>query len=135
MASLTVVAAKVAAVQVIEQFSGPAAEAVLAGEYVRLNTTTGKIEYGNGSSAAEARNGGIALNSAAAGETVTAVRKGLLDMGDALTDATYDDDVYLDDTDGQISLTSGDSAQTKIIGTVVPAWGATTADKLLRVDL
>lgn len=133
--NLTVTATRVAAVKVIEQFTGPAAEAITAGQYVRLNTTTGKTEIGNGTNAAEARDGGIAINSAAAGETVTAVSKGLIDMGDAFTDATYDDDVYLSDTDGAISLTSSDSSQTKIIGTTVPGWGHTTADKLLRVDL
>lgn len=135
MAALTITAANVAEVKSIEKFSGPAAEAITAGQYVRFNTTNGKVELGNGSSAAEARKGGIAINSAAAGETVTAVRKGIVDLGNALGDATYDDDVYVSDTDGALTLASGESTTTTIIGTVVPGWGYTTADKLLRVDL
>lgn len=131
MANLTV--STIRPVQVIEQFTGPAAEAITAGNYVRLNVTTGKIEKGNGSTAAEARKGGLALNTAAAGETVTALRKGLVDLGNALGDLTYDDDVFLSDTDATLSDTAG--TVSLIVGTTVPAWGATTADKLLRLDL
>lgn len=131
MADLTIAAAR--PVQVIEQFTGPAAEAITSGQYVRYNVTTGKVELGKGTTAAEARKGGIAVQSAAAGETVTAVRKGDLDVGNALSALTYDDDVYLSDTDGILADAAG--TVSLIVGTVVPAWGATTADKLLRVDL
>ena len=130
MATLSVTAADVALVQVIEKFTGPAAEAITAGQYVRLDTSTGKIALGNGTSAAEARKGGIAITSAPAGMTVTAVRKGIVDLGDALGDLTYDDDVFLSDTDGVLADTAGTTSL--IVGTVVPVWAATTADKLLR---
>jgi len=133
MATLSVTAADVALVQVIEKFTGPAAEAIAVGQYVRLDTSTGKIALGNGTSAAEARKGGIAITSAPAGMTVTAVRKGIVDFGDALGDLTYDDDVFLSDTDGVLADTAGTTSL--IVGTVVPGWGATMADKLLRVDL
>lgn len=134
MANLTVVAAKVAPVQILEKFTGPAAEAITKGQYVRYNVTNGKIELGNGTLAAEARAGGIAIEGASvAGVTVTAVRKGLIDVGDALDALTYDDDVFLSNTDGVLADVAG--TVSTIIGTVVPAWGATTADKLLRVDL
>lgn len=131
MANLTVSAIR--PVQVIEQFTGPAAEAITAGNYVRFSVTTGKIEKGNGTTEAEARKGGLALNTAAAGETVTAVRKGLVDLGNALGDLTYDDDVFLSDTDATLADTAG--TVSLIVGVIVPAWGATTADKLLRLDL
>lgn len=131
MANLTV--STIRPVQVIEQFTGPAAEAITAGNYVRLNVTTGKIEKGNGSTAAEARKGGLSLNTASAGETVTALRKGLADLGNALGDLTYDDDVFLSDTDATLADAAG--TVSLIVGTTVPAWGATTADKLLRLDL
>lgn len=133
MANLTVTAADVSPVFIIERFTGPAAEAITAGQYVRYNTTNGKVELGNGSSAAEARKGGLALTGVAAGETVTAVRKGYVDLGDALGDLTYDDDVFLSDTDGTLADTAGTSSL--IVGTVIPAWGWTTADKILRLDL
>lgn len=134
MANLTVVAAKVAPVQILEKFTGPAAEVITKGQYVRYNVTNGKIELGNATLAAEARAGGIAIEGASvAGVTVTAVRKGLIDVGDALDALTYDDDVFLSNTDGVLADVAG--TVSTIIGTVVPAWGATTADKLLRVDL
>lgn len=133
MANLSITADDVAAVKVIEQYTGPAAEAITAGQYVRFNTTNGKVELGNGTSAAEARRGGIALRSAAAGETLTFVRKGVLDVGDALATLTYDDDVYLSDTDGTLADAAGTTSL--VVGTVVPGYAATTPDKLLRVDL
>jgi hypothetical protein len=134
MANLTITASRVAPVRVIEKITGPAAEAITAGQSCRLDTTTGQITSGNASSAAEARSGGIAIDAAnAAGITVTIVRKGWIDIGDALSALAYDADVFLSDTDGTLATTAGTTS--KVIGTVVPAFGATTADKLLRVDL
>lgn len=120
-------------VEVSEQFTGPVNEAVAVGQYVRFATATGMIELGNGSSAPEARRGGIALHAAAAGETVTAVRKGILDVGEALVNLTFDADVFLSNTDGTLADTAGTSPLT--VGTVVAGWASTAADKLLRLDL
>jgi hypothetical protein len=120
-------------VMVLEQYTGPVNEAVALGQYVRINTTTGLVELGNGSSAAEARAGGLALHAAAVGETVTFVRKGVVDVGEALVNLTYDDDVFLSNTDGTLADTAGTA--TLIVGTVFPGWASTTADKLLRLDL
>ena len=117
----------------LEQFTGPVNEAVAAGQYVRIATATGVIELGNGSSAAEARKGGLALHAAAVNETVTAIRKGIVDVGEALVNLTWDDDVFLSNTDGTLADTAGTA--TLIVGTVVPGWGSTAADKLLRLDL
>lgn len=136
MAELTVTSTVVTPVKVIEQITAPTAEVITAGQMVRIDTTTGKLTLANGSAAGEARTCGMAISGAtAAGDPITAVRKGIVDVGNALADLTYDDDVYLDDTDGKLTDTAGESAQTKIVGTVVPGWGATTADKLLRLDL
>lgn len=122
-------------VKVIEQFTGPVNQAVVVGQYVRFNTTTGAIELGNGTTAGEARSGGIAIKAALqAGDTITAVRKGWLDVGNALSALTYDDDVFLSDTDGTLADAAG--TVSKIVGTVVPGYAViTTYDKLLRVDL
>jgi hypothetical protein len=133
MGNLTITATTVKPVQVLEQFTGPAGEAIAAGQYVRYNTTSGKIELGNGSSAAEARKGGLALGSVGAGLPVTAVRRGIVDVGEALSGMAFDADVYLSDTDGTLATTAGTTSL--VVGTVVPGWAATTADKLLRVDL
>lgn len=133
MADLTITATAVKPVMVIEQFTGPAAEDISAGQYVRLNTTSGKTELGKGTTAAEARPGGIALGTVKAGATVTAVRKGIVDLGNALGDLAYDADVYLSDTDGTLADAAG--TVSRVVGQVVPGWAATTADKLLRLNL
>jgi hypothetical protein len=134
MANLTIVAADVAPVEVIEAFTGPAKEAILKGQYVRYNVTDGKIELGKGTETAEARKGGIAILGAnAAGITITAVRRGIIDIGDAMSALDFDADVFLSDTDGTLADTAG--SVSLVVGTVVPAWNATTADKLLRIEL
>ena len=132
MATLNVVAARVAPVRVIEQFTAPAGEAITAGQFVRFNTTTGKLELGNGTTAAEARRGGIAIDSApVAGLAVTVVSKGIVDLGNALGSLTYDDDVFLSNTDGVLGDAAGSSSY--VVGVVVPGWAADPPDKLLAV--
>ena len=134
MANLTVTAADVAPVKVLEQYTAPAAEAITVGQVVRLDTTAGTWTLANGSAAGEARGLGIAISAAnQAGIAITAVIKGVLDMGDALGDLTYDDDVFLSDTDGTLADAAG--TVSLIVGRVVPGFASTTPDKLLRVDL
>lgn len=134
MANLTVTPASVKPVSFFLQMpDGPAAEAINAGQPVRYDTSTGRYTLANGTTAAEARVVGIAITTAnAAGATISVLRKGLIELGGAITQA-YDAVIYLSDTDG----TMGDTAGTvsTVLGRVVPAWGATTADKLLFVDL
>ena len=134
MGNLSITATDVAAVEIIEQFTGPASEAITAGQYVRFNTSTGKIEPGNGSSSGErGYQAGIALRSAAAGVSLTVLRKGIVDLGNALGDLDYDAPVYLSDTDGTLATSTG--SVERIVGYVTPIWVHTTADKALRVDL
>lgn len=132
-----VVAGDVAPVGVREQTTAPAAETIAAGQYVRLDPATGRATLGNATSAAEARRGGIALNGGIAGETITFVRKGLLDLGDVLDTLGYDADVFLSRTDGRLddALDATAGTVSLVVGTVVPGWGTTTPDKLLRIDL
>ncbi len=133
MADLTITPAKVAVIESREQFTGPAAEDIVAGDYVRLDTANGKVTKGNATSAAEARRGGIAVTTAKAGLACTAIRKGKVAVGDALNALGYDADVYLSNTDGKLADAAGTTLL--VVGQVFPAWGATTADKVLRVDL
>jgi hypothetical protein len=44
----------------------------------------------------------------------------------------YDAKVYLSDTDGTLADSPGTIG--RVVATVWPGWGATTADKILRVD-
>jgi len=133
MADLLITASAVAVVEAQEKHTGPAAEDITAGQYVRLNTSNGKVELGKATQAAEARSGGIAVNSARAGTAVTFVRRGVVDLGNALGGLAYDADVYLSDTDGGLATTAG--TVSRVVGTVTAGYGHTTADKLLRVTL
>lgn len=138
MANLSITAANVAAVStpggLYEAVTGPAAEAISAGQYCRLNVTSGTIELGNGTTAVEARSGGVAISTAnAANVTITMLRKGYIDVGNALSSLAYDADVYLSNTDGTLSSSAG--TVSLVVATVVPSYGATTAEKMLRVNL
>ncbi len=56
---------------------------------------------------------------------------GVIDVGNALSALGYDDDVYLSNVDGTLADATG--TVDKLIGNVVPGFGATTPDKLLAV--
>ena len=109
----------------------PAAEVIVAGAPVRIDTT-GKFTNANGTTATEAAAYGVAGRTVAAGEALTAVREGLLDGFDL--SGAYWSAVYLSDTDGRLGDTAG--TVSTLVGRVVPAWGqnlGTAADKLIEV--
>jgi predicted RecA/RadA family phage recombinase len=136
MAAITVTPANVRIVEIVEKITAPAAEAILAGSYVRLNTTSGKLEYGNGSSATEVgKMGFIATRSVAAGEALTAMKKGILDIGEALASTAFDAQIFVNDTDTSLGDAAGTTS--KVVGVVWPGWATSTAnaDKVLRVDM
>lgn len=126
-------AGKVHVVESIEQATLPAAEAILAGAIVRIDTD-GKFTNGNGTSTTENRIYGVATKSVIAGQPVTAIAKGVMD-GFTFSQA-YDAILYASDTDGRIGDAAGTAS--KIIGRVIPGWAetlGTAAAKLLRVEL
>lgn len=132
MTDLVITPADVRPVRVIDQLTGPCDEAVVEGQAVRLATATGRFTKANGSSAAEARVRGIAVSEATqAGDAITVITEGIVDVGDALDALTYDDDVFLSDTDGTLADAAGTVGV--YVGTVVPGWGTSTPDKLLHV--
>lgn len=142
MANLSITAADVAVVisganDGSELFTAPSEEALTAGQFGRLNTSTGFQALGNASTSAEAGAGnprrGIAINTIAANETTTFVKKGLVNVGSALSGLDYGDSVYLSDTDGTLADSAG--TVSTIVGYVVAGYGATTPDKLLYVNL
>jgi hypothetical protein len=134
MSNLTITDTDVSPVEILEAFTGPAAEQISAGCYVRLDTTSGKVARGNGSSSAEIGPGrnGVALKTVNANESVTVMEDGILDVGDALNALSFDDKVYASDTDGVLADSAGSVEH--VVGTVTPGWAATTADKLLHVQ-
>lgn len=126
---------KVDVVESVLQMTLPSAEAITAGAIVRLDTTAGKFTNGNGSSTAEARIYGVACKTVAAGEAVTAIRKGVMDGWD-LSGLNYDAAVYASDTDGRLDTAAG--TVSLVIGRVIPATAnllGASPDKLLFVDL
>lgn len=132
MATLTV--SRVGLVESIEQLHGVLGETVTAGQYVRHNTTTGAWELGKDTDTTEGRMGGIALNGGISGQGVDVLREGTVDLGDAFTGMTFDDIVYLSDTDGTLADAAGSTG--RVVGSVVPGLGSfTTKDKLLRVKM
>lgn len=143
MADLTITASDVALVIADTHdgtvtFTAPSEEALNAGQFARLNTSTGFQALGNATTSTEAGAGlptrGIALNTIAANETTTFVRKGLLNVGSALDALAYGATVYLSDTaDGILADTAG--TVSTVVGYVVPGYASTTPDKLLFVDL
>ena len=131
-----ITASRVEVVHSLEQFTGVAAETIVPGACVRLDTATGKITNGNGTDAAEARILGIAVgtHNVIARLPVTIVRHGILD-GFTFSQA-WDAPIYASDTDGRL----GDAAGTVslAVGRVVPGYSevlGAALGKLLLVDL
>ena len=135
MADLTIAAADVAALEIIEKFTAPAAEAIDAGEMAVCDETSAKLALSDASSQALLGFGpGIALRSAAlADEPVTILKKGIVGLGAALAGLAYDAAVYSSDTAGKLADAAG--TVTLIVGYVVPVWDGTTPGKALRIDL
>lgn len=125
-------AGRIEVVESIIQATLPAAETIVAGAPVRIDTD-GKFTNSNATTYTEAGAYGIALRSVAAGEALTALRVGVVD-GYTLSGA-YSSSVYISDTDGRLADATGtiDAA----IGYVLPGWSqtvGTAADKLLAVN-
>lgn len=137
MTELAITAADVRIVRIEEMLpDGPANEALNAGEPIRIDTTTGYYTPANGTDAAEARVVGIACNTADyANATISVMKRGVLDLGDALDALAYDLPIYMSDTDGTLSDGAGDSTVDVVVGRVIAGWGDTSGDKLLLVDL
>lgn len=136
MALLTISADDVRVVKRSEltQLTAPAGEAINAGQYCRWNTSTGKFEYGNGTTTGELGDGFIAEKSVAIGDALTA-HKGpgvILELGAALDGLAYGASVFVSDTDGRLADAAG--TVSAVVGKVIPGW-AGTAKKLLRLTM
>lgn len=134
MATLTIPAAKVSPIVVYKQITAPLAEAVTAGQYVRFAPSTGRLELGNATTTAEVGEGFIALSGGGIGQTITAMKEGLLNVSDGLGSMNYGAAVYLSDTDGVLADTAG--TVSTIVGRVYPAWSdGATAKRILWVKI
>lgn len=141
MASIAVTTAgRIHVVSSIEQATLPAAVALLAGDTVSIDSD-GKFVKGDGDGAGLLPTiYGIATRSVAAGETVTAVRRGVL-SGYTFGSTAYWTAVLAADTAGEITVTAGESngaSADVTIGRVIPVWDqliGSTPDKALLLTL
>jgi hypothetical protein len=134
MADLSAVtAARVSLVKAIELASGPAGEAITAGQVVGLDASGYWVKARATTGPIIAK--GIALTSASlANIAIDVCIQGWVDIGDVLTALAYGADVFYSDTAGVLS-DAVVSARPRV-GWVMPAHGVTTtADKLLRVEV
>lgn len=125
MASIALTTAdRIHVVESREQMTLPAAAAITAGDVVTVDSD-GKFALADADGAGTlAISYGIATRTVAAGEPVTAVRKGVL-SGWAFSGVAYWTNVLLADTAGDITVTSSESnggSADVIIGRVIPVW-------------
>lgn len=87
------------------KLTAPALELFNAGQYIRLDPSTGQFAKGNATSLAEIGDGYFAGNSATyVGEPVTGYKHPcIFDVGDALSALNFGDKVYVSATDGTFS--------------------------------
>jgi len=113
---------------------GPVNEVVTAGKPVRVDATTGFYTPGNATTTTENALKGIAVNTGDyANATIGVMKRGILDIGNALSAVAYGATVFLSDTDGTLADTAG--TVSTIVGYVIPGFGSTTPDKLLLVNV
>lgn len=132
MSDLTITTCHV--VEVTQQETLPAAVAITAPAYCYIDTA-GKWALGNGTDQAHiGRRAGLVIKSVDAGFPATGIIKGAVDVGNALSALAFDAQVFLSDTTGGVLATAAGTVS-KVVGAVRPAWGNTSADKILFVDL
>lgn len=134
MADLTITPADVALVRAWQKLTGPAGEAIDAGEVVAQDPTTGRFVLADASTGANNRALGVAVNSAVVGEAVTIVKQGLVDLGDALDSEAIDEAMELSNTPGKIDDAGGGDVAV-VVGRVHMVFGSTGGDRLLLVEL
>jgi hypothetical protein len=118
----------------LEQDTQPAGVALLAGQFVRRDATTGRWALADASAAGTADVYGMVVKSVPAGMGVTAIRRGVIE-GFNLDDQDYGEEIFLSDTAGAAADAAGTASAR--IGEVLPVHSHTLGgvpDKLLRLD-
>ena len=133
MALITVTAARVRVVEVIQAQNKPAAATITRGQICYVDTN-GKWALSLTTTLAAAGNiRGWALKDVFANEPLTCLQIGILDIGDGLTAVAIGAPIYGNDGAGTIGDAIGTA--TVINGYVTSGWAATAVDKLVRVNL
>lgn len=134
MADLTITKADVGVAKSVEQYTAPASEAIDAGEAVIFNAS-GEFALARATTATLGKVVGIAANSVNAGEALTVIKRGIIDLGSALSGVAMTTTITLSDTLGKLDNGAGSPTADYNVGIVGPAWGTTSVDKLLYVDI
>lgn len=133
MTALTITAANVRAVEIIEQSTAPAGVALTRGQIVRPGSA-GKWVLANAANTTNlGQRRGIVLKDVGADEAVTVMHKGTIDLNPSLDALAFDAIVYVSDTSGALDDAAG--TVSSVAGTVVAGWAETSVAKLLRIDL
>lgn len=125
-------------VQIDDQITVKSGEDVSSrrSKYMRVDSTTGKAVLGNATAAAEVGTlRGVALSTQQhVGDSVTLLRRGLLDWGNALDGMDYGEAIKLSDTDGTFADAAGTVDTT--VGYVYPVFEHDgTVKKLAYINL
>lgn len=133
MTALTITAANVRAVTIIDQSTAPANVALTRGQVVRMGSG-GKWVLANATDAANlGSRRGLVLKDVGADETVTVLHKGTIDLNPSLDALAIGASVFVSDTSGALDDAAG--TVSSVAGTVVAGWAETSVAKLLRIDL
>lgn len=131
---ISITAANVLPVEIIEKDTRPASVAINAGQLVR-NDANGRWAIANATDAANAgQRVAMAINTASQYEAITAVFKGVINIGGTGLDAVANDaPLYLSDTAGAIATSAG--TVSKLVATVTSVKSSTAQqDKLVRMN-
>lgn len=134
MTDLVVTTSGVHVVEAIEQATYPAAAAITAGAWC-YRDSNGKWALAKSTSTGAAGNRqAMAAKTVIAGQALTCVYKGVVDVRGALDDLAFDAKVYLSDTATGIMADAAGTVSI-VLGTVEPGWASgATPDKLLRIN-
>jgi hypothetical protein len=135
MANLTVIASEVSLVRndPDDQHTLPANVAMDKGTHVKIDGTTGNWVKAVDTDIGVAQTYITIESAIAAGYSVTAIRKGLIDLGDALSGLAYGARVWASATAGV--LADAATAANAQVGTVFAVTSERPYAKILQVDL
>lgn len=140
MTTLSITAADVSRVRVdsADTLGSIAGEAISAGQFIRLDSSTGKFYMGNVATHAERGIPGfIAEVTAEAGRHLTGIKSGIINVGGALSGLNFGAPVYVGTTDGALVDTATGAnekwlfTQAGTSGSFTVSFGAATTPNII----
>lgn len=137
MAIISITATNVSRVSAVEEFHSISGSTITPGQFCRPDGS-GQFIPGSVNDAAAAEFGGVAIAHGDTGADVSIMRRGVLNVGNALASVAFGSKIFLGSVAGEWRTDPFGTAGTVDIeiGTVIAVWGnGGTADKLLAVDV